>query len=403
MTAEHTAATGATSANRATARIREFLDRNPLPTPCLVVDLGSVADRYRALARDFAGYRVQYAVKANPSPAVLRALAAEGAHFDVASPAEIESCLHAGANPATLSYGNTIKKPGDIATAFAAGVRDFTVEAASDLDNVAEHAPGAEISVRLLVNADGAATPFGRKFGCDADTAIALLKRAARAGLDPKGVSFHVGSQHNDPAAWDGAMAAAAPVFAAAARTGIPLRALNVGGGIGTDYRGRAPEPATYAKAITEAVRTHVHDLPAELVIEPGRAIVAEAGLIRTEVVLVSRKSTMDSERWVYLDVGRYNGLAETENEAIAYRIEPVGSPGEATGERVIIAGPTCDGDDVLYQRTPYHLPLSLRAGDQLDILATGAYTASYSSVAFNGIPPLRTYCISEGRLISVE
>ncbi|MEU3270744.1 type III PLP-dependent enzyme [Saccharomonospora sp. NPDC006951] len=368
-----------------------------------MVDVDTVADRYRALARDFADFRVQYAVKANPSPAILRALVTRGAYFDVASPWEIELCLRAGADPATLSYGNTIKKPGDIATAFAAGVRDFTVEAAGDLDNVAKHAPGAEVSIRLLVNAEGAATPFGRKFGCDAGTASTLLVRAARAGLDPKGVSFHVGSQQGDPAAWNGAIAEAAGVFGTAARNGIALRALNVGGGIGVDYRERVPEPAAYAKAITEAVRTHVHDVPPELVVEPGRAIVAEAGLIRTEVVLVSRKSTMDSERWVYLDVGRYNGLAETENEAIAYRIEPVETTGNGTRGRVIIAGPTCDGDDVLYQHTPYHLPLSLRAGDQLDILATGAYTASYSSVAFNGIPPLRTYCISEGSLISVE
>ena len=100
---------------------------------------------------------------------------------------------------------------------------------------------------------------------------------------------------------------------------------------------------------------------------------------------------TPDGRRWVYLDIGRYNGLAETENEAIPYRFEA--GPGAEQGPAVI-AGPTCDGDDVLYQQTPYELPLSLLAGDRLDIPDTGAYTASYSSVAFNGIEPLRAYCL---------
>jgi ornithine decarboxylase len=135
---------------------------------------------------------------------------------------------------------------------------------------------------------------------------------------------------------------------------------------------------------------------PPRLVLEPGRAVVADAGLIRTEVVLVAQRSAEGDERWVYLDIGRYNGLAETENEAITYRIEPVSPAGcpDDTGP-VVLAGPTCDGDDVLYQRNRYRLPLSLQAGQQLDILAAGAYTASYSSVSFNGVEPLHTYCVT--------
>jgi ornithine decarboxylase len=148
-----------------------------------------------------------------------------------------------------------------------------------------------------------------------------------------------------------------------------------------------------YAAGIRASLRAHFPDRLPELMLEPGRVIVADAGVIRTEVVLVSRKSAADTHRWVFLDIGRYNGLAETENEAIAYRFEPVGGP-PGPGGPVILAGPTCDGDDVLYHRTPYEMPLTLRAGDRFDIPGTGAYTASYASVNFNGIEPLRTYCL---------
>ncbi len=109
--------------------------------------------------------------------------------------------------------------------------------------------------------------------------------------------------------------------------------------------------------------------------------------MLRARVLRVSRRPGVDHRRWVYLDVGRYSGLAETENEAIGYPVRVPGRDGP-TGP-VVLAGPTCDGDDVLYRRTPCALPLSLRAGDAVDLLGAGAYTASYASVGFNGFGPL--------------
>ncbi|NKQ53076.1 type III PLP-dependent enzyme [Amycolatopsis sp. K13G38] len=363
-------------------RIRRFLGEHQPRTPCLVIDTSVVAARVRELIAGFPHPRLRYAVKANPEPAVLRAVLAAGGGFDVASPGEIDTCLAQGAAPETLSYGNTIKKPADIAYAFSRGVREFTTDAESDIEHLAELAPGASVTVRMLVDAPASATPFGRKFGCDPAEAAPLLRRAASLGLDAAGVAFHPGSQQADPSAWDNGIAAAAKVFAEV----DGLRRLNIGGGFGITYRSPVPTPQAYASAIRACLRAHFPHTP-EIVLEPGRAVVAEAGLIRTEVVLVANR---DGHRWVYLDIGRYNGLAETENEAIPYRFEPCEGPRGP----VVIAGPTCDGDDVLYQRTPYELPLALRAGDRLDILDTGAYTASYSSVSFNGIEPLETYCI---------
>ncbi len=380
-------------------RIRQFLARHAPSTPYLVVDTDAVVVRFAELRAEFPTARICYAVKANPESAVVRVLARNGAGFDVASPAEIDLCIAHGAAPTSLSYGNTIKKPADIAHAYARGVREFVTDAEGDLDNLAEFAPGAQVCVRLLVDGPPSVTPFGRKFGCEADVAVDLLRRAVRLGIDAAGLSFHVGSQQLHSSAWDSCIALAAKIFGALATDGIVLRRLNIGGGFGRPYAGSAPSLADYAVAIQQSMQTHFQDPMPELVIEPGRTLVADAGLIRSEVVLVSRKSANDPHRWVYLDIGRYNGLAETENEYIAYRIETV-SPHDGPDGPVILAGPTCDGDDVLYQHTPYRLPLDLRAGEQLDILDAGAYTASYSSVAFNGIAPLVTYCLVGGELI---
>ncbi|WP_285503380.1 type III PLP-dependent enzyme [Actinokineospora sp. NBRC 105648] len=369
-------------------RLRAFLDERAPATPCLVVDLEVVRTNYRALRAALPEAAIFYAVKANPAPEVVAALVAEGSSFDVASTGEVDLCLAQGASPESLSYGNPIKKAADIAHAHARGVRRFTFDSDGDLANLAEHAPGSQVWCRFLVDAPDSGTPFGRKFGCSPRMALRLLARAADLGLDVRGACFHVGSQHTDPAAWTAGIAQAAWISRGLAEAGVRTTSLNLGGGFPTGYRDPAPPADVHAAAIRAAVAEHFDTAP-ELVIEPGRAIAATAGVIRAEVVLVSRKDDADEHRWVYLDIGRYSGLAETENEYIAYRLS-TRHPATPDGP-VIIAGPTCDGDDVIYQHTAYRLPTALRAGDHVDILDAGAYTASYSSVSFNGFPPLPT------------
>jgi ornithine decarboxylase len=120
--------------------------------------------------------------------------------------------------------------------------------------------------------------------------------------------------------------------------------------------------------------------------------MVGSAGVIKAEVVLISRKSTDDPLRWVFLDIGKFGGLAETMDEAIRYPIRTPRDGGDVAP--CVIAGPTCDSADVLYEREPYHLPLGLEIGDEILIEATGAYTTTYASVAFNGFAPLQSYVI---------
>ncbi|MGQ0575261.1 MAG: type III PLP-dependent enzyme [Pseudonocardia sp.] len=351
-------------------------------TPCLLLDLAVVRDRHRALAAALPGARLLYAVKANPHPDVLATLAVLGCGFDVASIAEVRLALDAGAAPGGLSFGNPVRKAADVAAAAAVGVREFVTDSPEDLAVLAAAAPGAGVLARIAVDDAGSATPFAGKFGCSPATAAQLLRRAPDLGLVPGGVSFHAGSQQLDPTAWARGIAAAAQVV-------CPRPAvLNLGGGLPVAYDAPVPPVEAYAGAIEAALRVHFPGGRPALAVEPGRFLVAEAGVLRSEVVRVSHRD--DGRRWVYLDVGRYGGLAETENEAIRYRISTPHDGGPAGP--AVLAGPTCDGDDVLYRRI--ELPLALRAGDVVTLHATGAYTASYASVGFNGIAPLPVACV---------
>jgi len=363
-------------------------------TPYLILEPEVAAGQFHRLAKAFENTKIFYAVKANPEPRIIRRLVASGSSFDVASPAEIDLCLSEGAAPGQLSYGNTIKKAKDIRYAYQRGVRLFVFDSDAELHKIAENAPGTAVFCRLLASSAGAQWPLSRKFGCSPEMAAALLIKARELGLRPIGVSFHVGSQQLDPSRWDPSIADAARVFNDVRAHGIHLELLNCGGGFPADYSEPVKPIEDYADAIRQSVSTHFGAGAPELAIEPGRYIAAEAGVLRAEVVLVSNKSYQDDVRWVYLDIGRFGGLAETEGEAIQYKIvtdkddQPMGP--------VRIAGPTCDSVDILYQTTPYRLPLDLKPGDHVEILATGAYTTTYSSVGFNGFAPLATFCIGD-------
>jgi ornithine decarboxylase len=375
-----------------TERIREFLRSRRDDGPCLVVDLDVVRENYQNFAKALPDSRVFYAVKANPAPELLSLLASLGSCFDTASVAEIEMALAAGASSDRISFGNTIKKERDIARAFALGVRLFAVDCRAEVEKIARAAPGAKVFCRFLFDCVGAEWPLSRKFGCDPEMAIDVLEHAHRLGLEACGVSFHVGSQQPRTQAWDGALKSAAAIFRACAERGINLTMVNLGGGFPTRYLKEVPAVKSYGRSIFRALRKHFGNRIPDTIIEPGRGMVGNAGVIEAEVVLVSQKGAKEQVRWVYLDIGKFGGLAETMDESIRY---PIRTPHD--GDPVapcVLAGPTCDSADVMYEKAPYALPVSLEIGDKVLIEGTGAYTATYSAVAFNGFAPLKTYHI---------
>jgi ornithine decarboxylase len=376
-----------------TPKVAQFLAEHQPATPCLVVDLDVVEHNYRELARALPLARVFYAVKANPEVEVLNRLHRLGSNFDTASRGEIDLCLSLGVAPQKISFGNTIKKQGDIAHAYKNGVRLFAFDSMAELEKLRDAAPGAQVFCRVLVECDGAEWPLSRKFGCAPDMAADLLLKAREFGLDPYGLSFHVGSQQTDLKQWNSAVATVARLFSVLAKSDVDLRMINLGGGFPARYRTAIPGVESYADAIMGAIKKHFGNNLPEMIVEPGRSVVGNAGVIESEVVLISRKDYAEEKSWVYLDIGKFSGLAETMNEAIKYRLR---TPRDGSGETmpVVLAGPTCDSADILYEKAEYRLPVDLKVGDKVRILSTGAYTTTYSSVAFNGFAPLKSYCI---------
>jgi len=375
-----------------TPKVAAFLRDSAPATPCLVLDLDRMEENYRRLKTAMPLARVYYAVKANPAAPVLDRLVGLGSCFDAASFEEVEACLDAGAAPESVSYGNTVKKESAIRAAFARGVRMFAFDSEAELRKLARSAPGSRVYCRILVGNDGAEWPLSRKFGCEVEMARELMVLAGELGLDPFGLSFHVGSQQVNTAAYQAAIAKVAMLFTDLREAGVKVRMVNLGGGYPIRYRQEVPEIDEVGAAIMGAMAEHFGNALPDVVVEPGRFIVGDAGVVSSEVVLVSRKAKDDPVRWVYLDIGRFGGLAETEGEAIRYAFRTP-RDGEAEGP-VTIAGPTCDSTDTLYEKSNYRLPLSLDAGDRVELLATGAYVTSYASQHFNGFKPLAEHYV---------
>ena len=383
-----------------TDRIRDFLrarrDLGRDEGPVMVLDLEVVRDNYEAFARALPDTRVFYAVKANPAPEVLSLLASLGSCFDTASVVEIQMALAAGATADRISFGNTIKKERCIVRALQLGVRLFAVDCEAEVEKIvraAEAAGEVQVFCRILCDGAGAEWPLSRKFGCVPEMAVDVLEHAHRHGLHAYGVSFHVGSQQGNTEAWDGALASAAMIFRECAERGIALAMVNLGGGFPTKYLKEVPGVESYGSAIFRALTKHFGNRMPETIIEPGRGMVGNAGMIEAEVILVSKKSdAADEVRWVYLDIGKFGGLAETMDESIRYAIRT--EHDEDRKVPCVLAGPTCDSADVLYEKTPYPLPVSLSIGDKVLIEGAGAYTTTYAAVAFNGFPPLASYVI---------
>jgi len=376
--------------DRATfGRVKAFAAGNA--TPHLVMDLDLVEKRYRELVTLLPMAKVYYAVKANPMDEIISLLNDLGSRFDVASCPELDQLLRLGVSPERVSYGNTIKKARDVKYFHDRGVRLFVCDSQEDLKNIATFAPGARVYFRIITEGTGSDWPLSRKFGAHAEVIFLLIKQAKELGLEPYGLSFHVGSQQRDIGQWDDALARCTYLFEAAEFAGINLKMINLGGGFPAHYLEAAQPLETYANEIKRFLSDNFSNELPEIYIEPGRSLTADAGILVAEVILVTKKARNSLYRWVFLDVGMFSGLIETMGEAIKY---PIYFDKEGPAEEIILAGPTCDSMDILYEDYKYKMPSAVVAGDRVYFFAAGAYTQSYSSVYFNGFPPLATYVL---------
>lgn len=365
-----------------------------LETPFVVINLGVIKKNYLSLKKNFPYADVYYAIKANPHDEVVSMLAELGSCFDIASRYELDKVLRLGVSPDRLSYGNTIKKERDVEYFYQNGVRLFATDSKEDLKSIAEKAPGSKVYIRVLVeNTSSADWPLSRKFGCHPDMAYDLALMARDLGLIPYGISFHVGSQQRDIGQWNEALVKTRYLMdSLEEEEDLKLQMINMGGGFPAHYITPANELEDYASEISRYLSEDFGDDRPRIILEPGRSLVGDSGILGAEVVMVSKKTNTALFKWVYVDAGVMNGLFETINESIKYPIVTSKDvPGAKTGE-VVIAGPTCDSMDIMYEDYKYMLPKSLKEGDRVYFLSTGAYTSSYASIEFNGFPPIKTY-----------
>jgi ornithine decarboxylase len=365
----------------------------------VVFDLAGIEEQYRALLRELPGVAVRFAMKACPVDEVISSLAALGAGCDAASPREIEQAVGCGVPVDRVHYGNTVKSDRNIADAFGLGVRDFATDSVQDVHAIAANAPGSRVFCRIATSGDGALWGLSHKFGCSIAEAVRVLCAARDLGLGPAGLSVHVGSQQMSAGAWRDAFDLLAEAVELLGSHGIALEYINLGGGLPAlgylDQRGRPLHPpldkifATIREGRQRLEAASDSPAPPRFLIEPGRHLVADHGVIRAQVSRLASREVSDGERqhWLYLTCGKFSGLYETDKLRF-----PLVFPEHETEPHVpaVVAGPTCDSDDVYGDKhSLVSIPSTLKSGDPVWITSCGAYSISYAARGFNGFAPL--------------
>ena len=362
-----------------------YLDKEGIETPFLLIDKDKVREKASLIGRHIKKSRVFYAVKANPDIEILRYLNKLNMNFEIASEGELEILSSIGVKPSRIISSNPVKSLKFLRIAASYGVHSVSFDSAEEVDKLAEFIPHCNVYVRLSVPNEGSEWPLSKKFGVELDEAVYLLSYARDKGLNPVGVTFHVGSQCTNIYNWNIALDKAKTLWDLAKKKGIRLKLLNIGGGY----------PIRYTKNVIgiEAIEKNVNSLiferfpgDIEVHIEPGRAVVGDAGIFVTTVI---GKAKRDDEDWVYLDVGVFNGLMESVG-GIKYSYLVESHKQTRPRKQWTVAGPSCDSFDVIDKNVTLPEP---QVGSLMLILSSGAYTVSYAS-EFNGFSIPRTILI---------
>ena len=354
-------------------------------TPYVITDLETVRDRYARFMTNFPSVRCCYAVKCNSSPDVLQTLVDLGSSFEVASLQELDMLRQLGVDARDVLYSNTVKPSSHIAGAHERGLWRFAFDSEGELYKLARHAPGSSVYIRMRVDDSTSSFPLSRKFGAEAGEAGELMALASQLGLRPYGVTFHVGSQCATTTAWRQAIASVGRLLEDLRKDGIQLEMLDLGGGFPARYVEDVPSLEQIAGTLFPALDELLPYTPRLLAAEPGRAIVAESAVL---VATVLGREVRAGESWLYLDVGAYNGLMETQQTVNEWRYPlwtSLADHAQASRIPYTVTGPTCDSNDTMFFGAM--LPADLDVDDQLYIGSAGAYTLSYAS-SFNGFPP---------------
>lgn len=370
-----------------TVQLDTFFSVPNLATPTLAIDFDIIAQTYDRFMDAFPGGMIYYAMKANAHPQINRLVVSRGGGLEIASLAELERAVAAGARGDQIICSNPIKNPLFLKRMAEYGVFAMVVDSEYEVEKVARHAPGSRIYVRLAVDNTGSVLPLAGKFGVDGETALALFDYARDLGLEPIGLSFHVGSQCLAAQNWANAIRACGQVWRAAEARGHRFFLLDIGGGFpaGHYHDPSIPTIEQIGNVVIRVVRKHIPQTqPLMLILEPGRGLVGEAGRLIVGVEgKATRGGTNGAEEWLYLDAGVFNGMMET-YEGFPPVVRLLAEDADLRPiKRYTLAGPSCDSCDVMARGV--ELP-EVRIGDRLLFLDAGAYTMEYAA-AFNGFP----------------
>ncbi|TGN38036.1 diaminopimelate decarboxylase [Marinobacter confluentis] len=351
-------------------------------TPAYVYSRATLERHYRAYDDALAGrpHLVCYAVKANSNLAVLNVLARLGAGFDIVSAGELERVIRAGGDPSRVVFSGVGKQRWEMRRALEAGVRCFNVESDTELDRLNEVAGDlgvkAPVSLRVNPDVDAGTHPYistglkENKFGIDIAEAPAVYERAAAMPhLDVQGVDCHIGSQLTTIAPFLDALDRVLALIDSLAEKQIVIRHLDMGGGLGVTYdHEQPPQPADYVTALAE----RMGDRRLELIMEPGRSIAANAGILLTRVEFL--KCT-EHRNFAIIDAAM-NDLIRPALYSAWQSIIPVRPRKDADEKTWDLVGPVCETGDFLGKDRA----LRLQAGDLLAVRSAGAYGFVMSS-----------------------
>ena len=346
-------------------------------TPLMLISrsvLRAQLDRFRrALPR----VEPFFAIKANAHPGVIKTMVSGRAGFDVASAAELDLALAAGAKAAGVIFANTVKPATSIAYAAAKGVDLVTFDSESELDKIAKHAPGARVLVRIKVPNVGSIVELSLKFGVDPADATSFLIKAYKMGLRPAGVSFHVGSQCTRLENYIEASEIAAIIARDARLKQLPFEIVDIGGGFPIRHFDHEEDPFDRLAPVLAKELDRLFDPSIRIIAEPGRFLVGPAATLVTSVI---GKAIRENKHWYYLDDGLYGSLSGQVFDHCKYQFKYVrGGPTQLS----TLAGPTCDSFDIIARGE--EVP-ELKLGDLVYVENIGAYSIA-SATTFNGMP----------------
>ena len=360
----------------------DFIRNTDIEPPYLLIDKAKVRQKVHGIGKHIRNAEVFYAVKANPDIEVLKLINSLGIGFEIASEGELNILASIGVSSERIITSNPIKSFRFLRMAAKAGISYFSYDSEDEVLKLRDFVPGANVYVRLSVPNEGSEWPLSKKFAVEVDVAEELLLYARKKGLNPVGITFHVGSQCTNIYNWDSALNKAKDLWDRAEKAGIRLSLLNIGGG----YPIRYTKDVVGISAIDKNINRLIYEkFPRKMrvLIEPGRAVVGDAGIFVTQVI---GKATRGDEEWLSLDVGVFNGLMESVGGIkYSYIVE-----GSKEIKKWTLAGPSCDSFDVIEK--DIYLP-DPAVGSYVLILSSGAYTISYAS-EFNGFAIPKTILI---------